>query len=152
VETADETPIACSACFSDHGLRLDAELIGRDLDGACPNCGATGHKKLPIAGLEALAHRFFVWGSMWKARYGAAPRIQFNQHQKTSVEVAPWLKSDVTLFERLLGIGFFPYGPRLWMLGEIEPLKALEKPKTRQTIVKRILNEYPVRIFNLAGC
>ena len=98
----EETPIACSACFSDRGLRLDAEQIGQKIDGRCPNCGAPDHKKLPLAGLQALAHRFFVWGSLLKMRYGAAPLVQFNEHQQTSIDVAPWLAPDVRLFERLL--------------------------------------------------
>ncbi len=143
----EETPIACSACFSDRGLRLDAEQIGQQIDGICPNCGVTDHKKLPLAGLQALAHRFFVWGSLLRMRYGAAPRVQFNEHQQTSIDVAPWLAPDVRLFERLLGVGFFHYGPRLWMVGEVEPLKALQRPKSRQAVVERVLHEYPTRTF-----
>lgn len=145
MNTTDDAPIVCSDCFGDTGLRLDAERIGQDVSGACPNCKAEGCKKLPHAGLGALAHRYFVWGSMWRARYGAAPLIQFNEHQSTSIDVQPWLAEDVQLFERLLGIGFFHYGPRFWMFGEIEPLKALQKARTRQSIIERILKEYPSR-------
>lgn len=144
----DNSPVACSNCFSDRGLRLDAEKIGQDVPGKCPNCDGTGFKKLPLAGVGALAHRFFVWGSIWRARYGAAPLIQFNGHQSTSIAVAPWLVSDVRLIERLLGVGFFHYGPRLWMIGEIGPLKALQKPKTQQEIIDRILAEYPTRTLS----
>lgn len=143
----DDTPIVCSNCFNDVGLRLDAERIGRDIPGACANCGSTGFKKLPHAGLGALAHRYFVWGSLWRARYGAAPLIQFNKHQTTSIDVQPWLQSDVRLIEQLLGVGFFHYGPRLWMVGEIEPLKALGRTRTRNLIISRILTEYPSRIL-----
>jgi hypothetical protein len=143
--TPDNPPVVCSNCFSDTGLRLDAERIGHDIDGACPNCNTYGFKKLPITGLGALAHRYFVWGSMKRARYGAAPLIQFNEHQTTSIDIKPWLAPDVKLMEYLLGVGFFHYGPRYWMLGEIEPLKALQRPRTRRSIVKRILNEYPDR-------
>lgn len=145
MNTSDEAPVACANCFSDRGLRLDAERIGRDVAGACPNCGATEFKKLPIPGVGALAHRFFVWGSMWRARYGAASLIQFNEHQQTSIDIAPWLKDDVKLIEQLLGVGFFHYGPRLWMIGEIEPLKELQRPSKRQAVVDRILSEYPER-------
>src|SRR5262249_17756422 len=106
---------------------------------------AHGFKKLPFAGLQTLAQRFFVWGSLTRQRYGAAPRIQFNEHQTTSISVAPWLSQDVHLLERLLNVGFFPYGPRLCMVGEVEPLKELQEPKTRQVIVERILSEYPTR-------
>ncbi len=144
---ADDDSIVCSSCFTDTGLRIDAERIGIDVPGTCPNCGAEGFKKLPLAGLGTLAHRYFVWGSMWRARYGAAPLVQFNEHQKTSIELQPWLEQDVRLIERLLKVGFFHYGPRLWMLGEIEPLKALQKSRTRQSIVDRILKEYPERFF-----
>ena len=75
---ADDDSIVCSSCFTDTGLRIDAERIGIDVPGTCPNCGAEGFKKLPLAGLGTLAHRYFVWGSMWRARYGAAPLVQFN--------------------------------------------------------------------------
>jgi hypothetical protein len=147
MNTPEEAPIVCSNCFGDVGLRLDAERIGQDISGPCPNCGASGYKKLPVAGLGALAHRYFVWGSMWRAKYGAAPLIQFNEHQKTSINVQPWLEPDVKLIENVLGVGFFHYGPRFWMFGEIEPLKALQKSKTRQSIIERILGEYPARIL-----
>ena len=78
-----------------------------------------------------------------RCRYGGAPLIQFNQHQKTCIDVSPWLAPDVRLFEHLLGIGFFHYGPRLWMIGEVEPLKALQKSRSRRRIVERIIREYP---------
>ena len=141
------TPIACSACFSDGGLRLDAEKIGIDASLPCPNCTETDFKKLSRDSLELLTHRFFVWGSLQKTRFGAAPLIQFNEHQTTSIDVAPWLANDVKLLERLLGIGFFYYGPRLWMVGEVEPLKALQKKGKQQSIIERILLEYPVRVL-----
>lgn len=150
-ETSHPDPVACSKCFKDRGLQLDAEKIGRVLPGSCPNCGATGFQKLPMTELAALAHRFFVWGSLWRVRYGAAPLIQFNEHQKTSIDVAPWLSSDIQIFERLLGVGFFHYGPRLWMVGEVEPLKRLQKKKSRQAVIERIMAEYPPRILNNEG-
>lgn len=145
MNTPDDSPVVCSNCFSSTGLRLDAERIGRELAGKCPNCHTDGYKKLPLAGVGALAHRYFVWGSLWRAKYGAAPLIQFNEHQKTSIDIKPWLESDVRLIERILAVGFFHYGPRLWMLGEIEPLKALQRSRTRQSVVDRILREYPSR-------
>lgn len=143
-----ETPIVCANCFSDSGLRLDAERIGQEVDGSCPNCGLPGFRKLPEAGLEALAHRYFVWGSLQKGRYGAAPSIQFNRSQTTSVEISPWLQSDVQLIERLLGVGFFQYGPRLWMIGEVTPLKLMQQESDRLAVIDRIVNEYPTRILD----
>lgn len=139
--------IACANCFVDRGLQLDADRIGQECSAPCQNCGALNAKKLPLDGLTTLAHRFFVWGSMWRTDYGATPLIQFNEHQKTSIDAAPWLTADIQLFERLLGVGFFHYGPRLWMLGEVEPLKALQIKNQRQEIINRILSEYPERVL-----
>lgn len=137
--------LACSDCFTDRGLRLDAVKIGVEDASPCPNCGSIAGRKLPEAGLVALAHRFFVWGSLIRYKYGAAPLITFNKQQTTDIHVSSWLKNDITLIEHLLGVGFFEYGPRLWMVGEVEPLKALQRLKTRTSIVERILREYPAR-------
>lgn len=138
-------PVACSKCFSDRGLRLDAETFGGTYSPTivCPNCNATDGKMLTNEALETLAHRFFVWGSLWRPEYGGAPRIMFNDRQSTSINVSPWLQPDVALFERILGIGFFHYGPRLWMVGEVTPLNKLQSPDTRGAIIDRIINEYP---------
>jgi len=137
-------PAACSDCFSDQGLRLDAQEIGADDSTPCPRCGSSDGKKLSKRGLLELALRFFVWGSLWRVDYGAAPLIQFNDKQRTSVEFPPWLKADPAIFEEVLGIGFFHYGPRLWMVGEVEPLKALQSEETRPEILDRLLLEYPL--------
>jgi hypothetical protein len=52
------------------------------------------------------------------------------------------------LIAETLKIGIFHYGPRYWMFGEIEPLKALLKRRTRLAIIQRILDEYPVTIMH----
>ncbi|WP_080310281.1 RES family NAD+ phosphorylase [Burkholderia pseudomallei] len=150
LDPTEYPPLACSHCFSDHGLKLDAQSFGPEYpaDFPCPNCKATEGKKLPKEALEALAHRFFVWGSLWRPDFGGAPRIQFNDKQSTSINVSPLLKVDVALFERLLGIGFFHYGPRLWMVGEVTPLKALQNIKTRYPVISRIVREYPVVTYD----
>lgn len=147
-ESSDDRPIACSACFSDVGLRLDAGSLGREVQGACPNCGRADGRKLPTRALETLAYRFFVWGTIQRLEYGAAPLIQFNRSQKTSIDVPLPLLRDVHLLEKLLGIGFFDYGPRLWMIGEVEPLKDLQDPEKRSSIISRVINEYPEYVLN----
>ena len=88
-------------------------------------------------------NEYFVHGTTQRFDYGAAPLVVFNEHQPTSIDYAPWLESDLRLFESNLGVGFFYYGPRFWMFGEIEPLKALQEPSSRTAIVSRILTEYP---------
>lgn len=135
--------ILCSECFTDQGLRLDAERIGETSESACPSCRKTTGRKLNFRAAVALANRFFVWGTLHRYQYGAAPVVQFNEHQQTSIEMSEWLRGDVELLGATLGVGFFYYGPRLWMLGEVEPLKALQEEKSRSKLVKRIVEEYP---------
>lgn len=139
--------VACSSCFIDQGLRLDAEKLGQEEIVVCPHCRSAEGKKLDKNQLGALAYRFFVWGSMWRTEYGGSPRIQFNEYQDTSITPPHWLQSDVALFEKLLGVGFFHYGPRLWMIGEVEPLKALVNRSTRNSIIDQILEHYPSRLI-----
>ena len=127
---------------------MDAWRLGSDEKSNCQNCGIPEGKKLSEELLSKLAHRFFVWGSLQKCDFGAAPVIQFNDHQKTSIEVSQWLKNDIQLFEKLLGVGFFHYGPRLWMIGEIEPLKELQDHKSQHEIIERIFEEYPTRTLD----
>jgi hypothetical protein len=81
---------------------------------------------------------------MCRFDYGFAPLVQFNCHQTTSIQSSSWLKPDLRLIEKAIGVGFFDYGPALWMLGEIEPLKALQNSKTRAKVISRILTEYPL--------
>ena len=133
----------CSDCFRDQGLRLDAERIGVENGSTCPNCGSTSGRKLSAHLVGELAHRFFVWGTLQRCDYGAAPLVQFNQHQPTSISTSPWFQEDIRLLENTIGVGFFYYGPRLWMVGEVEPLKALQEPSSRASIINRILIEYP---------
>lgn len=139
--------VACSDCFRDQGLRLDAQLIGTEASDVCRNCGSTDGRKLNSDRLATLAYRFFVWGSLLRCEYGAAPLIQFNQHQKTNVVLPNWLQPDAQLIERILGVGFFHYGPRLWMVGEVEPLKALQDETSSGPIIERVLREYPGRLL-----
>ena len=135
--------LLCSTCFQDEGLKLDAGQIGVTDDSACPNCGNTNGRKLTKELLVHLAHRYFVWGTILRLEYGGAPRIQINDSHATDISVAPWLEHDFRLIEQCSGMGFFHYGPRTWMVGEVEPLKALQDIKSRATIVKRIVEEYP---------
>lgn len=133
----------CSECFIDQGLKLLAERIGTENSEDCTHCSSSNGIKLNVEQLKTLAYRFFVVGSIFKPSYGAAPIIQFNEHQETSVEFSNSLQKDIKLFEKNLGVGFFHYGPRQWMIGEIEPLKDLQNKKRRKLIFNRIINEFP---------
>jgi len=139
----------CSECFHDQGLRLDAELIGQVNSSPCANCGSTTGRKLNAGLIVELAHRFFVWGTFQRREYGGAPIVQFNQYQSTNIRVAPWFEEDIRLIERSIGVGFFYYAPRLWMVGEVEPLKDLQDPTLRAAAIDRILSEYPTELLSV---
>lgn len=143
MEGEQDTPLACSDCFVNAGLRLDAERGGISDASECPRCSSQAGRKLTRRLLETLAYRFFVRGTFQRCEYGAAPRVQFNDQRQTEIAIPSWLAADTKLFEKLLGIGFFYYGPRLWMVGEVEPLKLLQAESTRDSLVQRILSEYP---------
>jgi len=143
------TPLLCSDCFHDEGLRRIAAEIGQKDMSACPNCGSRDSMKLAKKHVAFLAQRFFVRGSIYRPAYGGCPVVQFNTQQRTSIDVAPWLKPDIQLIEKTLHVGFFHYGPRLWMVGEVEPLKALQNANSRLDVISRILNEFPGRILDI---
>lgn len=133
----------CSDCFQDPGLRMDAERVGIEADGACPVCGSATGRKLDKQRIASVARSFFVWGTMSRSDYGAAPVVQFNEHQKTTIDAPPWLEPDLRRIEKATGFGFFLYGPRLWMVGGVEPLEALQDPAQREPVIRRIVAEYP---------
>lgn len=146
-------PVLCAECFNDGGLRLDASRIGIVNALPCPNCGAKNSRKLTPYLLEVLAGNFFVRGSIHRSEYGAAPVLQFNEHHygKGTYQAPEWLKRDVELIQEKGRIGFFHYGPRMWMVGSIEPLKALQVAARRDDIIQRILSEYPAISFAKDG-
>ena len=143
--TSTDLIILCSECFSDHGLSLDAFQLGRDDNSICPNCSSNHGRKLGKSEIASLAFYFFVRGTVHRTEYGGAPAIQFNEHQKTSVTFDPHVASDAELIAESIGVGFFHYGPRLWMVGEVEPLKDLMNPASRKTIFAKIFEQYTVR-------
>lgn len=142
--------LLCSNCFADEGLRIDSAKHGLGQQGECPNCKSPDGQKLTRDHIKDLAWRFFVSGTTVRCDYGAAPVIQFNEYQYGQSDITPstWLKHDIKLIEEAVKIGFFHYGPRLWMVGEVEPLKALQDPTTRPQIIKRVLREYPEKTLS----
>lgn len=143
----DGQPLLCSNCFRDEGLRIDAANHGLEEQSDCPNCKSAEGRKLTRKHIQELAWRFFVSGTTLRREYGAAPVIQCNEYHygKSEISPSPWLMNDIKLIEDAAKIGFFHYGPRLWMVGEVEPLKALQDPVTRPQIIDRVLREYSER-------
>lgn len=146
--------LLCSDCFQDNGLKIQAQKIGLPNDNnGCENCFSNSGKKLTNNLIEELAHSFFVSGTTIKQTFGAAPRIEF-KYSSDSVdyfedfpEFSESLRKDMELFG-VIGLKFFYYGPRLWMIGENEPLKALQEETTRKDVIKKILKAYPIETLD----
>ncbi len=140
----------CSRCFSNEGLRLSAEEIGLIDSSVCPSCRMSDGRKLTKDLINLLAHRFFVWGTLRRTLYGVSPLVKFNDRHTTDLAVtSPWPSEDMRLIEKTVGIGFFHYGPRFWMIGvNIEPLDALKNPTERRKITQHICNEYPIYLLS----
>ena len=137
----------CSECFQDEGLKLDAFQIGIKRNTTCMNCKSQLGRKLTLELIEDLTWRFFVQGTELKVEYGGAPLIQYNtfHYQNTKVDFGEAVNTDIKLLERELKMGFFHYGPRLWTLGHVVPLKKLQSKATRNEIIKRIIREFPIK-------
>lgn len=137
--------LLCSECFSDFGLKIDAYKIGIESKKSCPNCKSNQGRKLDYGLIQRLAYTFFVKGTIHKCEYGAAPIIQANTEATTEINVSPALTKDVALIEKSADVKLFYYGPRLWMIGEVEPLKKLTHKTKREKVLTEILKKYPAR-------
>ncbi len=140
-------PLLCSECFTDHGLILEARKLGKVSRQKCPNCNSKSGAKLDHAELDNLAQHFFVNGTFHRTEFGGASVLQFNQYQqgKREVRFPAWLEQDAHIIEDKLGVGIFYYGPPLWRLGHIEPLKALEKKQSQQSASDDVVRRFPRR-------
>ena len=140
--------ILCAGYFQDQGLKFNAEKFDMSIeypdDAPCPYCQQIGFRKLTKEQAEIVAHSFFVWGSLRAHDYGAAPELQVNELQEQTITGFNGLESDLTLLSLKLNLRVFRYGPRLWMIGQVEPLKALHHPDTRLMIIERIIAEYRI--------
>ena len=144
--------VACSSCFVNQGLRLDAVRLGSTHASRCPRCGTTMSRKLTSDRLSVLAQHFFVWGSVRRFDYGAAPAIQFNDMRETDIAMPGELDEDARVFEEVLSVGFFAYEPRWWLFGEVEPLKRLRDETSRSKEIDRILREYRTTTLGEENC
>lgn len=118
----------------------------------CINCGSFDGRKLTKQNAIDISYRFFVAGTMHRGKFGGAPRVQFNEHyyQKGGMYFASnSLNKDMQLLEEKIKIGFFPYEPRLWMIGEIEPLIDLQIEQKQFGIIQRVLKEYPTKSLSI---
>lgn len=109
----------------------------------CKNCGSCTGEKLTKELMRQLAYLFFVRGTIERFEYGGFPLIQMNHLRGSNIKVSSWLERDVELVEKHAEVGLFYFDPRFWMLGEITPLKGLRNPSEINSIVDRILQDFP---------
>lgn len=134
------TVVACAECFENEGLRLAVATIGLACSSVCPGCGATGGSRLTKRALAGLDRSFFVHGPVHRTEFGGAPLISFNDRRPNDIEPGPgWPSRDATLFEEVLKIGFFWYGPPEWQVGIAENLDLLMHETGREKVIDRIL-------------
>lgn len=138
----------CSECFNDEGLKLTCEKFGIDNNDSCPNCNKNNGYKISVEQLSEITREYFVNGSYYQSEFGGSSLLMFNEHQKTDVDFGKYLKSDVELIEKILGIGFFYYAPRLFNLGLIEQLENLKNSDSNEEVLKEIIGKFPTRILN----
>lgn len=144
------TNIACSECFSDDGLKLTVTKYGIKNKQTCGNCGASKGKKVSKELLHDICWEYFINGSAYQSEFGGSSLLMYNEHQKTSVEFIEYLKTDVEIIEKILGIGFFYYGPRLFKLGHIEQLEKLKSHDMdhQEEVLNEILDKFPTKNIN----
>lgn len=142
--------IVCSECFSDHGLKEEAQAFGCNNNDLCQNCKSNKGYKLNKDDLENLTQSFFEDGTYVKTTYGGFTLIRFNEahYKQSDVKFPKWLNNDVRLIERKLKIGFFHHGPNMWRVGEVYPLKDLSNSKNCKMVLKQIIEKYPVVEWN----
>ena len=138
--------VCCSACFEEEGLRYNASLVGSVSDRPCRACRRTDGRKLTRQQLANAAHLFFVRGSFHRTTYGGAPLLQMNDTNDGD-DLPGALGRDAEIVRRHTNLRVFHYGPRFWMLGDIEPLKLLRLPGRRHEVIPRILATYPDRVL-----
>ena len=72
----------------------------------------------------------------------------FNDKRSTDIGASPgWPSGDAALFEEILRIGFFWYGPPEWQVGIDENLEKLVQEDGREQVISRILQAYPLEIL-----
>jgi hypothetical protein len=140
-------PLLCSDCFTDRGLAVEAQKLGKPSTRICPQCNSRTGVKLDRASLASLAQNFFVHGSFTRTEFGGASRLRLREggFSDDVVRFPAWLDRDARLIEEKLGIAIFYYGPPTWRVGEIEPLHDLEAKETREAAAQDVVGRFPRR-------
>lgn len=137
--------LLCSDCFKDEGIKLYAFKIGIVSSTLCNHCNLESGNKLTRQLIKDLCYSYFVRGTIHRTDYGGSPIVQIrtNGFNINEINTPIWLQEDVKILNTIGDIGFFLYGPRMWMIGDIEPLNLLQTIEERDNIIEEILGLYP---------
>lgn len=131
LSVADSTHyVACSCCFRNLGISIEAKKIGDSSSGECPKCGRTQGAKLSKEQLWTLQQKFFLAGSQVSAYYPSPIGMGGAGLLSSQFEINTW--TDYLLLKDLTGVELFWYGPHLWRLGHSllrEKVEARLKPE-----------------------
>ena len=139
----------CSECFYNEGLKLLCQKFGLKSNEKCCNCQRDYGYKISKENLHEISWEYFVNGSYYQSEYGGSSLIMFNEYQETDVDFGKYLKEDVPLIEKTLGIGFFYYAPRLYKLGLITQLEKLQsQDNSAEQVLNDIIEKFPTKVIN----
>lgn len=134
--------VACSDCFHDSGLKLEAQKIGINDNSVCPLCHSLSGKKLDKELLDHLCWKYFVEGSFYKTEYGGASILMVNDRgTDDAINCGKPLKQDIHFLLHDFNISVFYYAPPMWRIGMNDWLEDLNcrSKKRRLAAINKII-------------
>jgi len=113
--SAANRAIACSSCFKNFGLALEARKVGNSSPSECPRCKSTNGAKLGKDQLWTLQNNFFIWGSSPTTYYPSPIGLAGAELRAAEFEANTW--EDYLLLQMLTPVKLFWYGPALYRFG-----------------------------------
>ena len=114
-ESQVRTPVLCSQCLSNEGLRRAASKLHSNLEDVCPRCGNRGGAKLDIEAVVDLFRRFYCAGS--EAAAYLPPIFRDNGIEDEDIQFDKSAQGDYELLKGASGLSIRRYSPHLRNLG-----------------------------------
>lgn len=145
------TPILCSDCFKDFGLRELAKKIGTVSSFVCPNCNSKTGSALDKEGVEELCYNYFVRGSYFKTEYGGSPVLMVGDGNfESDYSFHKSLGHDIRLIRETTGLAPTAYAPALWRVGITDWMERLTSKnwKKRDKAVDELISRCKIKVIN----
>lgn len=135
-----ESTVACSNCFEDMGLRLEAMMLGRTDQSACPRCRDAFGKKPTKNDVEELQNEFFSLATAPHKSNMRLVALRIEQDTADQVEkLRPETWRDWHLIQQLVGGNLGYSAPRLFYFGVTNHLDGPNGSLTKEMISDEIL-------------